>query len=138
MTTVGALNHVTLSVTELDRSFRFYAHVLGFRPLARWKRGAYLLAGEQTWLCLTVDARTRAEPLAEYSHLAFGVTTEGFAHAVAKIRASGARSWQENISEGESYYFLDPDGHKLELHVGDWRSRLAACKHQPYEGMEFF
>jgi catechol 2,3-dioxygenase-like lactoylglutathione lyase family enzyme len=62
---VGSLNHVTLSVTELERSFRFYSQVLEFRPLARWVRGAYLLAGGQTWLCLSLDERTRTEPSAE-------------------------------------------------------------------------
>lgn len=25
-------------------------------------------------------------------------------------------------------HFLDPDGHKLEIHVGDWESRIKAKK----------
>lgn len=41
MVAVGSLNHVTLSVAQLEQSFEFYARVLGFRPLARWKTGAY-------------------------------------------------------------------------------------------------
>ena len=45
---IGSLNHVTLSVRDLDRSFAFYRDVLGLRPLARWKKGVYLLAGEET------------------------------------------------------------------------------------------
>ena len=60
------------------------------------------------------------------------------AAAAARIRASGAAEWQRNTSEGDSVYFLDPDGHKLELHVGDWRSRLESCRTVPYDDMGFF
>ena len=135
---VGGLNHVTLSTRDLDRSFVFYRDVLGFRPLARWGRGAYLLAGEETWVCLTLDARRVEGMPAEYTHIAFFVAVEGFAAAASRIRASGAIEWQANTSEGDSFYFLDPDNHKLELHVVDWRSRLEACRKQPYDDMVFF
>jgi catechol 2,3-dioxygenase-like lactoylglutathione lyase family enzyme len=135
---IGGLNHVTLSTRDLDRSFAFYRDVLGFRPLARWSRGAYLLAGEETWICLTVDARRTEGTIPEYTHIAFSVAPEGFAAAADRIRASGAGEWQTNTSEGDSLYFLDPDSHKIELHVGDWRSRLAACRNRPYDDMVFF
>ena len=135
---IDGLNHLTLSVRDLERSFVFYREVLGFRPLARWSRGAYLLAGGCTWICLTVDDRTRNGPLEEATHVAFAVSSKLFAKICARIQKSGAREWKKNTSEGASMYFLDPDGHKLELHVGDWRSRLAACREQPYEDMQFF
>lgn len=148
---LGSLNHVTLSVRDLERSFSFYRDLLGFRPLARWRRGAYLLAGEATWLCLTLEGRpgarptpaaldpaTRTEPLAEYSHLAFSIEQAQFQSFVDAVKAWGASIWQANTSEGDSLYFLDPDGHKLEAHVGDWRSRLAACRAAPYDDMVFF
>jgi catechol 2,3-dioxygenase-like lactoylglutathione lyase family enzyme len=112
--------------------------VLGFRPLARWRRGAYLLAGETTWICLALDAKTRTEVLPEYTHIAFSVAPDAFAETARRIRNSGARDWQENTSEGNSVYFLDPDGHKLEVHVGDWRSRIEACRSRPYDDMVFF
>ena len=37
-----------------------------------------------------------------------------------------------------SYYFLDPDGHKLELHVDSLAQRLTACRERPYQGMVFY
>ena len=41
---ISRLNHTTLSVKDLNRFFRFYTEELG-RPVARWYKGAYLLAG---------------------------------------------------------------------------------------------
>ena len=72
-------------------------------------------------------------PLPEYSHVALTVPAGRFDDTAARIRASGATVWKENESEGASLYFLDPDGHKLEIHAGDWRTRLAAMKQHPWE-----
>ena len=129
---INGVNHITLSVGDIERSFRFYGETLRAKPLARWSKGAYLLAGD-VWLCLTLDEQTRSTPPPEYSHIAFSVPAAGFDDAAARIRASGAVIWQENRSEGASLYFLDPDGHKLEIHAGDWRTRLAAMKLDPWE-----
>ncbi|WP_159065009.1 hypothetical protein [Thaumasiovibrio subtropicus] len=41
-----------------------------------------------------------------------------------------------NRSEGQSLYLLDPDGHKLELHVGDLNSRLAHITEVSYPGLQ--
>ncbi|MEM9009104.1 MAG: VOC family protein [Cyanobacteria bacterium P01_F01_bin.86] len=45
-------NHITLAVSDVETAFTFYREVLGCQPLARWQRGAYLLAGD-LWLCLS-------------------------------------------------------------------------------------
>ena len=129
---ITGISHITLSVRDVDRSFHFYVDTLMMKPLARWSKGAYLLAGD-VWLCLTLDEQTRASPLPEYSHIAFSVSGSQFDDAAARIRASGAAIWQDNRSEGASLYFVDPDGHKLEIHAGDWRTRLAAMKEHPWD-----
>ena len=124
---ITGVNHITLAVRDLDRSYQFYVETLGSRPLARWSKGAYLLLCD-LWLCLTLDERTRSSPPPEYSHIAVNVPAARFEDAAASIRASGAAVWQDTRSEGASLYFLDPDGHKLEIHAGGWRTRLARMK----------
>ena len=134
---ITGINHVTLSVSDLDRSLDFYTGVLELRPVARWVRGAYLLAGD-LWLCLSLDPQTRSEPPREYTHLALSVNAADLAALSRRVRDAGCGIWKDDESEGASLYFLDLDGHKLELHVGDLQSRLAACRAAPYEGMVFF
>ncbi|MCX4243343.1 fosfomycin resistance glutathione transferase [Paraliomyxa miuraensis] len=133
---ITAINHVTLAVADLDRSLRFYVDVLGCHAMARWVRGAYLEAGT-LWLCLSLDVRAEASPATGGTHLAFSVDADRFETLRDRILTAGARQWQDDRSEGPSLYFEDPDGHRLEIHVGDLRSRLAACRQAPYEGMEF-
>ncbi|MFL1404756.1 fosfomycin resistance glutathione transferase [Marinobacter sp. M1N3S26] len=134
---VNGINHITLAVSDLERSFDFYTNVVGLKPVAKWVRGAYLLAGE-AWICLSLDASkcSGAEP--EYTHIAFSVEKGFFNESAKAIRAHNVTIWKENKSEGDSLYFLDPDGHKLELHAGDLQTRLATLRKQPYEGLELY
>ena len=134
---IVGINHITISIFDLEKSFNFYTQILGCQPLAKWKKGAYLLAGE-LWLCLSVDCHTRCQVLPEYSHIAFTVTPEEFGNYCQKITELNIKLWKENTSEGDSLYLLDPDGYKLELHVGNWQTRLAAIRQQPYEDLVFF
>lgn len=127
---VTGVNHVTFSVSDLERSFRFYVDVLGLQPVARWYKGAYLLAGNH-WICLNVDPATRSAALPEYTHLAFAVEPSDFDAFEQRLGDSGAIRWQENHSPGRSVYFLDPDGHKLEIHCSNLSLRLEELRRKP-------
>ncbi len=122
---IRGLNHLTLAVRDVDRAVAFYRDVLQFDVAKTWPDGAYLTAGT-LWLCLSRDPRTREAPHPDYTHAAFDVAADAFPQVCDRVRASGAPIWKDNRSEGESLYFLDPDGHKLEIHVGTLKSRLAA------------
>ncbi|AZF04239.1 fosfomycin resistance glutathione transferase [Pseudomonas sp. R5-89-07] len=134
---LSGLNHLTLAVTDLQRSIRFYHGLLQLRLEATWDNGAYLsLPG--LWLCLSHDPLRHPAPVADYTHYAWSVEAHDFARVVERLHDAGVDEWRDNRSEGASFYFLDPDGHKLELHVGDLASRLQACRAKPYAGMRFY
>lgn len=128
------INHITFSVNCLDTSLQFYSDVLGFKPEVSWDKGAYL-SSPGIWLCLSLG---QAKPSQDYSHLAFSVTEGQFDGLKQSILAAGFGTWQDNRSEGDSLYFLDPDGHKLEIHCGDLQQRLDALKHNPYKGLKWY
>lgn len=130
---VSGLNHLTLAVSDLERALRFYRDLLGFRLKAQWAEGAYLEAGA-LWLCLSVDASRRVPSESDYTHIAFDVSADDFASLASQVSAH-APIWKENRSEGHSLYFLDPDGHRLELHVGSLESRLAYYQNNPSKGV---
>ena len=127
---ITGLNHITLVVFSLDESLQFYEQ-LGFCPEVRWNVGAYLSLNE-LWLCLTLG---RTEVSGDHSHLAFSVPQTEFSTVRQALIDSGVQRWQSNSSEGNSLYFLDPNGHKLEIHVGDLRSRLKQLESNPYDGL---
>ncbi|MEW5558748.1 fosfomycin resistance glutathione transferase [Enterobacter asburiae] len=129
------LNHLTLAVTNIDQSIVFYQQLPGMKLHARWEQGAYFSCGD-LWLCLSQDAAVTDKR--DYTHYAFSLSAEDFPNVVKQLETFGAVVWKQNRSEGASHYFLDPDGHRLELHVGNLAQRLAACRAKPYAGMVFF
>jgi glutathione S-transferase fosA5 len=131
------LNHFTLSVSCLKTSFNFYTQTLGCKPLARWKWGAYLLAGD-VWLCLSLNCDRDHSRAADYTHIAFSVSLEFLRQCRQNLEGLNLKLWQENTSEGDSLYILDPDDYQLELHVGNWQTRLVAVKQDPYADMVFY
>ncbi|MCW8409644.1 fosfomycin resistance glutathione transferase [Legionella sp. PATHC035] len=119
------INHITLACADINRSFLFYKDILGFKPLVKWDKGAYFLVGD-FWFCLNVDLARKPQPC--YTHYAFSVSSEDFQSLAKKITESGAYRFKDNTSPGDSLYFLDPDGHKLEIHAGNYQTRIAAKK----------
>ena len=86
------------------------------------------------WLCLTQES---AIPARGYTHYAFSVNQSDFDESVTRLESTGVKCWKNNSSEGSSYYFLDPDGHKLEIHSGDLETRLRSIERKPYSGWRY-
>lgn len=128
---IRGLNHITVAVSELQRSLDFYTGILGFKGEVKWDSGAYLSAGS-LWLCLSCD---QPSPKLDYTHIAFDVSPDDFESFTTKVLSAGVEIWRQNKSEGKSLYILDPDGHKLEIHAGSLDSRLESIKIKPYNGL---
>lgn len=134
---ITGINHITLAVTDVDKSYDFYRNVLQFKPLCKWHAGAYFLVGD-LWLCLNLDKNRVPTPC--YTHYAFAIDSSNFAAIRERLIAHKANIFKEETVEGQSIYFLDPDGHKIEIHIGDWKSRIEAKKRNPgsWQNIEFY
>ncbi len=131
---ISGPSHLTFAVSNLDRSLRFYVDWLGCTPLVRWNEGAYLRAGD-LWISLTLDrAAPEATNNSSYTHTAFAVPPERFEEFRQRLIDLDVEEWQPNSSPGESFYFLDPDGHKLEIHARTLDDRLAWFREHPKPG----
>jgi catechol 2,3-dioxygenase-like lactoylglutathione lyase family enzyme len=133
MPQITGVNHITLAVSHLERSFRFYTDLLELTPHVRWDAGAYLTSGD-LWICLSCD---NSEPARDYTHIAFNVGQSSFDQVAHRLRNAAVIEWKDNHSEGQSIYFLDPDGHKLEVHSGTLQDRLQSLQHSPYAGLQW-
>jgi len=133
---ITGLNHITLAVVDLDRSLAFYRDVLGCKVRAFWSNGAYLEAGS-VWLCLALADETQTPTRSDYSHIAFSIPDEDFTSMRDRLNDE-CKIWKDNVSEGDSIYFLDPDGHKLEIHCGSLESRLSHYRENPNKGVAVF
>lgn len=119
---ITGFNHLTLAVSDLERSVGFYSGLLGFELRWRGADSAYLEAGS-LWLALVVDSEMKRGGSPGYSHAAFTVAAAELPQWIERLTGAGAVRWQE-ADRPDSFYFLDPDGHKLELHAGDLEGRL--------------
>ena len=134
---INGINHITLAVKDVEKSFEFYKDILSLKPVAKWKNGAYLTGGD-TWIALNQDSKISEAKRPDYSHIAFTCTNSNFQTLKSRLLDYGSIKWSENESEGDSFYFLDPDGHRFEIHVGDLQSRLKEMQDNPWDTFEYY
>ena len=124
---INGINHITFAVSDLKKSINFYSEILGLKLVAQWDKGAYLMAGSM-WIALNLDENVVSKPNSDYTHVAFNVLSTEYSNLKEKLKEAGVKTFKNNTSEGDSFYFLDPDGHKLELHYNSIEERLKWAK----------
>ena len=131
------VNHITISVADLVRSFEFYTRVLHAKPIMKSESSAYVEL-DGTWIAFVQEREQVPIGAGCYTHIAFSASIAEINRIRALVDSGVIDSWQHNRSEGESVYFLDPECNKLEYHAATLEDRIAEIRSSQDSKIELF
>jgi metallothiol transferase len=125
------INHITISVSDLEKSIKFYQEVFGAKLLVEGETLAYYdLNG--LWLALNIEEGiSRNEIHQSYTHISFTIDDEDYEDTFKRLKELGVdvtEGRERCPAEGRSLYFRDPDGHLFEFHTKTRKDRIAFFK----------
>lgn len=125
------INHITFSVSNLEKSIEFYQNVFGAKLLAKGENLAYFdLNG--LWIALIVENEiTRKEIYDSYTHISFSIDEKNYQEYLEKLNYLGVdikEGRPRYKEEGKSIYFRDLDGHLFEFHTRTLDDRISFYK----------
>jgi catechol 2,3-dioxygenase-like lactoylglutathione lyase family enzyme len=118
------IDHVALTVRDAERSVTWYTEVLGLerRFAEEWGNFPAVVGIGTTSLALFPVKGNNLSPRPPpgsnavcFRHLAFRVDRKNFQRAREALRTRGIEPEFQDHGIAYSIYFLDPDGHQLEI-----------------------
>jgi catechol 2,3-dioxygenase-like lactoylglutathione lyase family enzyme len=116
------IDHVAMSVRDVERTAQWYIDVLGFehRHKGVWD-GVPTFIGKGTTAIALFPARADLKSTSpsrggvRMLHLAFRADRENFVAAQRELKDRGIKFGFQDHEISHSIYFHDPDGHELEI-----------------------
>ena len=125
MIDVEGIDHVALSVRDVQQSAQWYIDVLGFehRFPGMWDGVPTFVGKGTTALALfplrAGDSTGERNNGTRMLHIAFRATRKGFLAAQEDLRQRSIAFEFQDHEISQSIYFRDPDGHELEITTYD-------------------
>lgn len=120
---LGNIDHVAISVSDLNASIEWYQEVLGLkrRYAHAWEGPPIMLCAEDS--CLALFQTQSKEPASPPDHktatliwhIAFKVDRKAFNEAQSRFHELGIACRVADHDICHSIYLFDPDGHQIEL-----------------------
>jgi len=137
------IGHVVIKVRDLERSARFYSEVMGLQVMKMepgFKMGFFACNGRDHHEIAAIevgpDAPSPQLHAIGLSHIAFRLCDEAHLRAAYDdLKAHGIKIVTAvNHGVTKSVYFMDPDGHQLEVYCDGLPDEVAKFP-DPYAGM---
>jgi catechol 2,3-dioxygenase-like lactoylglutathione lyase family enzyme len=115
------LDHVAITVRDVQASVAWYADVLGLERRYDWDEPAMMCAGDTCVAIFSAAGRDlrRDEAAITVTHFAFAATRRHFAAARRVFEERGIPARFADHGLCHSVYITDPDGHTIELTTYD-------------------
>ena len=119
---IDALDHVALSVRDVERSARWYADVLGFKRQHEemWDGVPIFVGNGDAAIALfpvrdKAGSRSHDRAAVRTLHFAFRADRENFLHAQNELKKRAISFDFQDHEISHSIYFRDLDGHEIEI-----------------------
>ncbi len=115
MIVIESLNCIGITVSNLDEAIKFYKDLFDFDVLDKTTEQAYMRMGDIIITLQEVENYKQQEHTK--NRISFFVDEEDFEDALDEIEEAEIEIiyGPENIRNGQTVVFLDPDGNQIEL-----------------------